>query len=104
MEEVIERILKAESDAKEKVAQAKERGREIVLEARARRSELVDELREQARKQAHDLVQQARAQADLEKERIVEESKRDAQVIIDGAEVKDYSILTEFINKIAGLE
>jgi ATP synthase H subunit len=104
LKEVIEKILKAEQDAKRMVQEAREEARAIVDAARGRGLKIIEEARDDARAEAQTVLDRAREEADAERERILAEARARAGLVVDTANVEDLSLITGAVRRISGLE
>lgn len=104
MKETIDRILKAEAEAKGIVEEAKKEARRVLEEARAGQSELLDSAREEARRRIREDLEKVKTDAGLEGKAIIEEARKRAQLLIDGAVLKDHGLIETCIRRVGGLE
>ena len=74
MKEVIDTILKAEEDAKQRIAEAREQAKKIVADAEVEARRLVEAEREAAHARAREIVEQAVAKTKAERAGRLEET------------------------------
>jgi vacuolar-type H+-ATPase subunit H len=67
MKEVVDTILKAEEEAKQRIAEAREQAKKLVADAEVEARQLVESEREAAHKRARDLVEQTVAETKAER-------------------------------------
>lgn len=104
MKTTVEKILRAERDARLAVDEANRRAQRILEESRTQDFERRKAAVSQARAEKEAALERAKAQAEEERGRILEAARTRAQRITARAKTLDHSFLGKAIREIAGLE
>lgn len=83
MKEIVERILKAEDDAKRMVEEARDEAKRINEQARRIASQILDKARMDAQREADDLLRRAMVEIENQRKSIIDDAKIKADQTVE---------------------